>query len=232
MFSETAELYDEMYSFKDYTGEATMIRNIIAVERPGARSILDVACGTGTHAKELSASFHVDGIDVQPEFVEAARAKVPGGRFLVQDMRSFNMGRRYDVVQCLFSSIGYLLNASDIVAALRCFHDHLTPGGVVLVEPWLTSDSYRTGQPHMMVVDKPELKTCRMNVSEREGDVSVLRFHYLIGTKQGVRAAQECHRLAMVPREQMEQYFAAAGMACRYDPTGPFGRGLFIARAG
>lgn len=40
--------------------------------------------------------------------------------------------------------------------------------GVVLVEPWLTLDTFRTGMPHMAPpVDRPDLKIVRMNVSER-----------------------------------------------------------------
>ena len=53
MYSATAEIYDAIYSFKDYAGEAAKIREIVARERPGARTILDVACGTGEHARVL-----------------------------------------------------------------------------------------------------------------------------------------------------------------------------------
>ncbi|WP_425619065.1 class I SAM-dependent methyltransferase [Anatilimnocola sp. NA78] len=230
MFSSTADLYDEVYSFKDYAAEAAKIRSLIATERPGACSILDVGCGTGSHAKELSDAFEVDGIDIDPTFVNIAQAKVPKGNFSVANMTSFNLDRKYDVVQCLFSSIGYLLTAADIVAAFRCFAGQLTPGGVILVEPWLSPEAFQPGLPRMLVVDKPELKICRMNVSERDGDVSVLRFHYLIATPQGVRAAEECHRLALVTPERMAEHFAEAGLTSSFDPVGVFGRGLFVAR--
>ena len=231
MFSSTAELYDELYSFKDYAAEAAKIRGVIAAERPGARSVLDVACGTGNHAKELSDVFEVDGVDIEPAFVKIAQGKAPKGRFCVADMRSFNLGRKYDIVQCLFSSIGYLLTPTDIIAALTCFHEHLAPGGVMLVEPWLSPDVYRVGVPHMLVVDKPEMKICRMNVSERDGDISLLRFHYLIATGQGVRTIEECHRLALVSPDRMAEHFSQAGLSSKFDPAGLFGRGLFIARA-
>ena len=106
MSSVTAEIYDAIYAFKDYAGEALKIRQLIAWERPGAKTILDVACGTGEHAKLLSADFEVDGIDLEPKFVEIARAKNPAGNFSIADMRAFDLKKRYDVVQCLFSSIG------------------------------------------------------------------------------------------------------------------------------
>ncbi len=67
MFSVTAEIYDAIYGFKDYAGEAMKIRQLIARERPGARTILDIACGTGEHARLLSPDFEVDGIDLEPK---------------------------------------------------------------------------------------------------------------------------------------------------------------------
>lgn len=230
MFSVTAEIYDAIYSFKDYAGETLKIRQLVERERPGAKTILDVACGTGEHARLLSADFDVDGIDFEPKFIEIAQAKNPTGSFSAGDMRSFQLEKRYDVVQCLFSSIGYLLTPEDIVAALTCFRAHLAPGGVILVEPWLSPAAYKAGQPHMVTVDKPDLKVCRMNVSKREGDISILHFHYLIATDKGVRQAEEVHRLALVPTDQMVSHFKAAGLRCVFDEAGLFDRGLFIAR--
>src|SRR5262249_43988229 len=115
MFALTAQYYDLIYSFKNYGVETTKIRAAIRKEHPTAHSILDVACGTGEHAKLLSTEFDVDGIDLEPRFVEIARRKVPTGTFSVADMRSFELKKKYDVVQCLFSSIGYLTQGDDVV---------------------------------------------------------------------------------------------------------------------
>lgn len=230
MFSFTTEIYDAIYAFKDYAGEVLKIRQLIARERPGAKTILDVACGTGEHARLLSVDFEIDGIDLEPKFVELARAKNPDGNFSVADMRAFQLEKRYDVVQCLFSSIGYLLTPQDIVAALTCLRGHLTPGGIILVEPCLSPVAYKPGEAHMVTVDMPNLKVCRMNVSEREGDISVLHFYYLIGTDKGVRQAEELHRLALVSTDQMVSHFQAAGLCCVFDDVGLSDRGLFIAR--
>jgi SAM-dependent methyltransferase len=227
MFSLTAEIYDALYAFKDYAGEAASLRRIIA---PGARTILDVACGTGEHARFLSSAFAVDGIDLEPGLIGIARAKNPAGEFRVADMRTFELGKRYDVVQCLFGSIGYLLTPDDIIAALSRFRAHLAPGGIVLVEPWLSPAVFNPDSLHMHTVDQPELKVCRITTPRLEGNVSVLHFHYLIATPQGVKRAEEIHRLALVPIDEMRSYFETAGLRCRFDAVGLSGRGLFLAR--
>lgn len=231
MFSATAEFYDAIYSWKDYAKETEKIRQVIRRERPEAKTILDVACGTAEHARLLSADFKVDGIDIEPKFVEIARSKNLTGSFSVADMRTFQLASRYDIVQCLFSSIGYLLTAEDIVAALKRFRAHLSPGGVVLVEPWFAPEVYKTGVLHMVTVDRPELKICRMNVSGREGAISVIHFHYLIATSEGICRVEEVHRLALLSPEEMAQHLETAGLHCVFDPVGLSGRGLFVARA-
>ena len=54
VFSKSAELYDKIYfEFKDYESEARKISELITREHPSARTLLDVACGTGEHARVL-----------------------------------------------------------------------------------------------------------------------------------------------------------------------------------
>ncbi|MFO7587481.1 MAG: methyltransferase domain-containing protein [Gemmatimonadota bacterium] len=61
---------------KDYAAEARRIRAVILAARPGAGSLLDVGCGTGAHARALNdTGFRVDGIDIEPAFVEIARRR-------------------------------------------------------------------------------------------------------------------------------------------------------------
>ena len=229
MFSKTARYYDRLYSFKDYAAEAAQIRELILREHRGAHSILDVACGTAEHAKLLSADFAVDGIDLEPEFVEISRRKVPAGSFHVADMRQFDIGKKYDVVQCLFSSIGYLTGGSDVVRALECFARHLAPGGIIMVEPWITPENWKHSGPSMLTVDQPDLKICRMNVNRIEGNLTIIPFEYLIATRDGIERLQEEHVLALYTVDEMLQFFERASLKVKYDPQGLDGRGLYVA---
>lgn len=229
MFTKAAHYYDLIYGFKNYKKEAQQIMSLIAQERPLAKTILDVACGTGEHAKYLSKTYLVDGIDSEPKFVEIAQSKVPSGKFSVADMSNFDLDVRYDVIQCLFSSIGYLKQAELVVGALLCFKRHLNPDGVIIVEPWFSPDQWKVGIPHMVTVDRPDLKICRINTSGLEGALSKLHFHYLIGTPEGVQHFTEDHELALYSNEEMLSFFKQAGLAVRHDPEGIFGRGLYIA---
>ena len=100
MFSASAEFYDLIYStFKDYAGEAAQIASLLRRLNPHCQSVLDVACGTGEHARLLAAhGFVVDGVDLDPAFVHIAKQKHPPGRFFEADMSDFHLSHRYDAV--------------------------------------------------------------------------------------------------------------------------------------
>lgn len=230
MFNRTAHYYDLIYSFKDYVAEAEKITALIQKELPTAKTLLDVACGTAEHAKLLSEQFAVDGIDREPAFVEIAREKVPSGDFWLADMSDFDLPKTYDVIQCLFSSIGYLSSEEKIVAALKGFKRHLNPNGVIFVEPWITPESWQVGHTHMFTAESDDLKICRMSVTERVDRRSILNFHYLIATKQSVEYLTEKHELVLYTNEEMLSCFAEAGLEVAYDAEGLFGRGLYVAR--
>ena len=65
----------------------------------------------------------------------------------------------------------------------------------MVVEPWLGPESYRAGVPHAILVDKPELKIARLDVSQVEGGVSILDFHFVIAKRPGVESFAERHEL-------------------------------------
>ncbi|HKW48741.1 MAG TPA: class I SAM-dependent methyltransferase [Gemmatimonadaceae bacterium] len=233
MFSETADLYDLIYSgFKNYDAECSAIAALIGREQPGARTVLDVACGTGEHARLLNErhGFEVDGLDLDPAFVRIARDKLRSGTVYEGDMTSFTLPRTYDVVQCLFSSIGYVRTLDNVRRALECFRAHLAPGGMVLVEPWFAPDVLEHGRVSINTAESKDVKVARMARLEVDGQLSRLHFEYLIGRNGGIDRATEVHELGLFTTEEMLECFSKAGLRATHDPNGGAGRGLFLAR--
>jgi SAM-dependent methyltransferase len=235
MFSESAELYDLIYQqFKDYGEESRRVAELLRRIHPGAHRLLDVACGTGEHARILGAEhgYAVDGVDLDPEFVRIARSKNPGRTFVAADMVDFALGRSYDAVLCLFSSIGYVRTLENVRRTLACFRRHLAPGGVVVVEPWFAPDAWQAGRVYTRTVEADGVHVCRMTHSVVRDGLSVLHFHYLIGRPQGIEHRREVHELGLFTRAEMERCFVEAGLeGVEHDPDGLTGRGLFVARA-
>ena len=145
-------------------------------------------------------------------------------------MSSFSLGRAFDVVTCLFSSIGYVGTVERLNGAVATMATHLNPGGVLIVEPWLTPEVWEADRPHLLSVDQPDLKIARMTISGREGRLAIMNFEYLIGTPAGIQALSERHEAALFTDDEYRQAFAAAGLSVEHDPEGLIGRGLYIAQ--
>ena len=232
MFVKSARYYDEIYrQFKDYGNECSKLSEAIRRTLPNARTILDVACGSGEHARILKERFgyDVDGIDLDRGLIEVASSKNPSGKFEVADMRQFSLERRYDVVSCLFSSIGYTRTLEGVISSLECFAKHLSPGGVVIVEPWYAPDAWHPGNVYMKTAETSEFSLCRISRSEQDGSLSRLRFEYLIGTPNGIQHEVEIHELGLFTVEEMLSAFKQAGLTAMHDPVGLSNRGLYLA---
>jgi SAM-dependent methyltransferase len=231
MFSKSAALYDAIYSWKDYPGEALKLERLIEQHKqsPG-RALLDVACGTGAHIPYLRQQFTVEGLDLDDALLDVARERNPGVPFHHADMVEFDLGRQFDIITCLFSAIGYVKTLPRLNQAIASMSKHLSAGGVLLLEPWLMPDVYEEGHPHAIFVDKPDIKIVRMNVSELEDNVSVLNFHYLVATPKGVEYFTERHELGLFSHDDYMAALDTSGLQAIFDSEGLMGRGLYIGR--
>ena len=231
MFSRSARIYDAIYaSIRDYPREAAELERLIQERRPRARTLLDVACGTGAHLEHLT-GYEVEGLDLDPGMLAVARERLPGVRFHEGDMAAFDLGKRFDAVVCMFSSIGYARTEKRLRSAIASMARHLEPGGVLVVEPWLSPDVWMDRHVGAVFVDEPELKIARMNIAQREGNVSILELEYLVGTPDGLDRFSERHELGPFTVEQYLEAFRAAGLESEHDPEGPMGRGLYVAQS-
>ena len=197
-------------------------------KRSPGNSLLDVACGSGQHVNFLKHRYDVEGLDLEGGTAAIARQRNPGVTFHQGDMTDFELSRTFDAITCLFSAIGYATTESMLRRAIACMSKHLKPGGVLLIEPWFDPDTYCAGTVHATFVDRPDLKIARMNVSEVKDGISVIDFHYLIGTASGIERYEERHELGLFTHEQYTAALCDNGLEVTYDPKGVTDRGLYI----
>lgn len=231
-YARSAAFYDLVYGDKPYQDEAERVHAVIQAHlRSGGNALLDVGCGSGGHLAHLRRHYRCDGVDLDAGLLAIARERYPDSAFHQGDMTDFDLRRRYDALICLFSAIGYVRTVERLRQTMRTFARHLAPGGVAVIEPWLTPEAFRLGVMRVDVSEQPGVKVARMVHSGMRGDLSVLTFSFLIGRAEGIEHFEEDHVLGLFSKEQMMDAIRAAGLEMvEHDPQGLTGRGLYVAR--
>lgn len=227
MFTKTAKHYDAVYSDKDYEKEVEILTSLIGGRNTSARTLLDVACGTGKHLELLAQRYECSGVDLDSEMLAVAAERVPNVCLYRQDMTALNIVQQFDVVTCLFSSIGYTKTVERMNQAVQKMSDHIAPGGLLFVEPWITPESWLVGKAHSDTVETEEFIVTRMTVAEPVERGRVV-FEYLIGDSSGVNRVTETHEMGWFTHDEYLSAFEYAGLFVEFDESGLFGRGMYI----
>jgi len=232
MVTDPAEFYDVIYSFKDYAAETARVHSLIRRynHAPG-RSLLDVGCGTGIHLAFLRYyHYTLAGLDCSAAMLAQARRRCPTIPFYEGDMATFRLDHPVDILTCLFSSIGHVVGPAGLAQTLATFYQHLQPGGIAIVEPWLTPATAAEGSFTPLLAQRPPLSVARLTENRVEGRSSRQFLHYLVQTPDGVQYLQETLNQWLFTPEEYRAAFIAAGFEVEYTPVGLTDRGLYIAQ--
>lgn len=103
-----------------------------------AKSLLDVACGTGDLTILLANDFQVTGTDLSEEMLkiadekaQAAHVSIPFEQSNMMDLYTFD---NYDVITCFDDSMCYLSDEDELYIAVKQAYDHLNDGGKYLFD--------------------------------------------------------------------------------------------------
>jgi SAM-dependent methyltransferase len=135
-----AAVYDALDAGPDEHGRSDLeVYERIVVDELGARSVLDIGCGTGTFALMLAArGLGVTGVDPAAASVDVARAK-PGAdavRWVVgtADVTSADASAGVDVVTMTANVAQVFLDDLEWHAVLSAARRALRPGGTLVFE--------------------------------------------------------------------------------------------------
>lgn len=232
MYDKSARIYDLLYTgtgIKDYVAEAADLHEIIAEACPSARTLLDVACGTGAHLAQFRRWYAVEGVDISQAMLEVAGRKLPGVALHLADMRKLDLGRRFDVVTCLFSSIGYITDPSELGSSVERLAAHVSPRGVLILDGWVRPDEWSdTYRSYPDIASDSEMMVVRLGFTRRVGKLTELDMHHLVRSESGIDYFVENHRLALTPTEEYVSAVEAAGLKARVMPNFMPGRDRIV----
>ena len=231
LHGELAKYYDRVYSFRDYLDEAVRVQNLIMKYlESGGNTLLDVACGTGMHLKHLKDDFSCTGVDVSKAMLKIARKNAPGVTFKEADMKTLKLGKQFDVIMCLLSSVGYVKNYASLKRTIQNFSKHLKKGGVALIEPSNADSFYVMGEPRIAVYNGKDAKIARVNVAKIRQATAVLNMHLIIA-ERGKDASyfRDTHELGLFGINKTLGIMKEAGLKSKYLKNGLMpGRELFV----
>ncbi|MDF1497662.1 MAG: class I SAM-dependent methyltransferase [Patescibacteria group bacterium] len=231
LYRVLAKYYDLIYSFKNYKKESDELEKLIAKNKKSSgKALLEVACGTAHHLEYLKNNFSCMGIDLNQSILNVAKAKIKNVVFKKADMINFDLKKQFDVITCLFSSIGYVKTYENLEKTIKNFAKHLKTGGVVIIEPWLTKEYYALDKPHMTIYEDKDLKIARLNTSKVKDGVSVMDMHYLIAERgKDVKHFVDRHELGLFEVDKTLAIMKKAGLKAKFIKSGLMkNRGLYV----
>lgn len=131
--------YETFYRFYDAvmgnrSAAASYIAELIDHYRPGTRTVLELACGTGSILGLLSQNYEVSGLDRSRKMLAVARRKLPQTKLFCQNMTDFAVEKKFDAIVCVFDSINHLLRFSDWQKVFRRVRFHLKNDGIFILD--------------------------------------------------------------------------------------------------
>jgi SAM-dependent methyltransferase len=183
-----AELYDLFYADKPYEKEALFVHECLQQYSVGRmRRLLELACGSGSHALVLEKLGHeIVATDYSEDMLACARRKAAESSssidFRRQDMRALNIhDGPFDAVICLFDSIGYVETNEALMQVLQGAHRHLRPDGLFVFEFWHAAAMLRSYEPvRVRRWSTPEGELVRISETELEHSKQLARVTYTI----------------------------------------------------
>jgi len=226
VFGAYAQYYDLLYKDKDYVSEVTFIENLLRKHAPAARTLLELGCGTGTHAVLLAEQgYIIHGIDLSEEMLEVARqrsATLPIDisqrlSFSQGNVRDFELDSQFDAVLSLFHVVSYQATNHDLYAMFFNVARHLKSGGIFIFDYWF-GPAVLTERPALRIkrMASDDIRVTRLAEPLMDVQASCVDVNYQVMvhdyTTHAVTELSETHRMRYLFQTEIDMLARAAGL--------------------
>jgi SAM-dependent methyltransferase len=142
MYTDIAAWFHLLTAPEDYAEEAGIYLRTIRRFAPQAKTLLELGSGGGNNASHLKQQLALTLVELSPEMIRLSQSINPDLEHVQGDMRSVRLERRFEVV-FIHDAIMYMTSLEDLRKAIRTAAWHLQPGGLVLLAPDCTRETFK-----------------------------------------------------------------------------------------
>ena len=138
-YKNLAASYDRLTNDVDYEATVGFYMEILRREGITPRTVVDLACGTGSVTEILARKgYRVTGVDMSEEMLTEAAMKTMDMEqppmYSCQLLQNLRLPRGVDMAVCALDSLDYILDPADCKEAIRRAYKALNPGGIFIFD--------------------------------------------------------------------------------------------------
>lgn len=217
-YSSLAPWWPLISPVEDYADEAAYLARLLRDADPSPRTVLELGSGGGHLAHHLAGEFDLTLTDLSPDMLAMSRALNPGCVHHRGDMRSLQLGERFDAV-IVHDAVDYLTTEDDLSALAATAAHHLRVGGRLVILPDHTTESFEPGTD-VSGVDGPDGRGVRLFewTWDPDPDDTWVRTEYVFVLRDAageVSIVSESHRHGLFPEATWVRVLTDGGYRVR-----------------
>ena len=210
-----AASYDRLTNDVDYEATVDFYMQILQREGYKPRTVVDLACGTGSVTAILARmGYPVLGIDMSEEMLTEAAMKTmdldPMPRFVCQKLQELWLPKAVDMAVCALDSLDYVTDPADCKEAIRRVYKALNPGGIFIFD--VNTPEKLKAMDGQVFLDEDDDVYCVWR-GEFDKETNICTYWMDLFQRQGKvwNRNYEEHREYAYSEEQLRTFLKAAG---------------------
>ncbi len=98
-----------------------------------AKKILEIGCGIGEVLVNLPERYTIYGLDIEKDYIEVCKKKIPKGKFFVSSMHNFKIDQKFDVIFSVYAA-NFLKNFDQWESTFKVVNEHLNREGLFIFD--------------------------------------------------------------------------------------------------
>ena len=214
-YHDLAYSYDRLTNDVDYLSVIDFYLQILNREGLQPRTVVDLACGTGSVALLLAQKgLQVTAVDLSEEMLCVASQKaqkLPNPpMFVCQPLQELSLPRGVDLAVCALDSLDYITDPAECAQAIRRIYKVLNPGGCFIFD--VNTPEKLAAMDGQMFIDEDDDVYCVWR-GEFDRNTNICSYGMDLFQRYGAvwQRSFEEHREYAYSAEQLMQYLKDAG---------------------